>query len=109
MDGEADGNLANLNPAKEPMEQTGLSTKLIELQEKSRRVDVAVSLLVVNVLASFLGLILAVVATYTSLNKALRRTAEVFELQFKGNCLAGQLSRVTSECDTGRSFGARAV
>lgn len=42
VDGEADWNLADVNPSDEPLDHTVLRTKLSELQDACRRVDLVV-------------------------------------------------------------------
>lgn len=93
-----------MNALEEWLKHTVLRKKLTELQEKCRRVKAAVSSSMINVVCSTVVIVPAVDAGNTSFYDALRRTAELSELQIKYNRRSAQMSSATSECGNGNSL-----
>lgn len=102
VDGEADGNLEDLNVVDDPLEHTVLKMKYTELQEACRRADVVVSPSMVNVVGFAAGRVTVIVASRFSSNDLFRRPAEVYEFQTKYDGLVLQLNSMSSEGDTFR-------
>lgn len=80
VEGEADGDPADLNTANEPLEHTILTTKITEQQEACRRVQVAVPLSMIDVADFSLPGFSAVVSADTSFTDGLRHTAKELEV-----------------------------